>query len=345
LEAIRAVVELEIENHFGNILYSKSNGMKSVIEKVLSVAQTDSTVLLTGESGTGKTMFAKKIHELSKRKKNEFVSIHCGAIPDTLVESEFFGHEKGSFTGAIKKKFGKFELANGGTIFLDEIGTISRATQVRLLHVLQERFIQRVGGEVNIDLDIRIIAATNSDLKRRVIDKTFREDLYFRLNVFEIHIPPLRERIEDIEDLSLAILKRLDDVYGKGIRDTSTNVKKAFKHYSWPGNIREMENLIERAYILESSQILNSKHFPTSIFETRPFSKSRIGIFPSLNLSKARKNALDSFEVRYIRELLEKTEGNLQKASIESGVSVRQLQKLISKNKINRKNYVANSSI
>lgn len=324
-----------------DLLESQSSSMQLIVEKIKSVAETKSTVLLTGESGTGKSVFARKIHDLSNRKNKNFISVHCGAIAENLIESELFGHEKGSFTGAIKKKLGKFELANGGTIFLDEIGTLSEATQIRLLQVLQERFIQRVGGEGNIDIDIRIIAATNSNLQNQIKQKTFREDLYYRLNVFQIKIPPLRQRCEDIEGLSKAILNRFNILYGKDIHTLDLDVLLAFKHYSWPGNIRELENLIERAYVLEKTHVLTADHFSKEIFKESNIPKAIITLFPSLNLSEARRKALEAFERNYIQELLSKSNGSLKEAAIISGVSIRQLHKFIAKHEINRKEFIS----
>jgi DNA-binding NtrC family response regulator len=336
-----AVLDYLEENTFSYdpdyLLESRSPEMQEVVERVRSVAKTSTTVLITGESGTGKTILARIIHHLSNRKDQKFISVHCGALPESLVESELFGHEKGSFTGAVKRKLGKFELADGGTIFLDEIGTLSDTTQIKLLQVLQERFIQRVGGESNISVDLRIIAATNSDLQERVLDGTFREDLYFRLNVFQIEMPPLRKRNEDIAKISNELLARFNHLYGKGIVSIDDQVLNAFKYYKWPGNIRELENLLERAYVLEKKKILTLENFPSNIFDLPESSKTFEPKYGTLNLNKARKSALEAFEKDYLKDLLTKSHGELKEAAEISGVSTRQLHKFIAKHHINRK--------
>ena len=328
------------------LLNSQSDKMLATIEKIKSVAKTDTTVLLTGESGTGKSVLAKKIHQLSNRKKGQFISVHCGALSEGLIESELFGHEKGSFTGAVNKKLGKFELANGGTLFLDEIGTISETTQIRLLQVLQERFIQRVGGEENIEINIRVIAATNANLKEFVEKKLFRSDLYYRLNVFQIEVPSLKDRLEDIEVLAQNFLNRFNQRYGKNILSIDSDVLENLNNYSWPGNIRELENLIERAYVLEMSSRLTSSHLlldtndnssPSPSNEARP---SQTKSFGSLTLTDARRMTLDAFEKRYIVKILNETHGELREAAAISGVSIRQLQKFISKHHIDRKKFL-----
>jgi DNA-binding NtrC family response regulator len=321
-------------------LESSSIEMKIIIEKVQAVSKTNSNVLITGESGTGKSIMAKCIHNNSTRRNKKFISVHCGALPENLIESELFGHEKGSFTGAIRKKLGKFELADGGTIFLDEIGTISSVTQIKLLQVLQERFIQRVGGERDIEVDIRVIAATNSNLKDLVRKNIFREDLYYRLNVFEIEMPPLRKRTEDILQISLKILEEFNTEYGKNIINLDDNVIEAFLHYSWPGNIRELANFIERAYILEKSNILTAKNFPSNIFKVINSQESLPDVFSSLNLHAERSKVLNNFEKNYIKQLLKSSKGELKEAALISGVSVRQLHKLIAKHHIIRKSFV-----
>ena len=202
--------------------------MRELYGSIRSVASTDSTILITGETGTGKGIIAKLIHQQSKRNENQFISIHCGAIPDTLLESELFGHEKGAFTGAVRRKLGKFEIAFGGTIFLDEIGTISTAMQIKLLQVLQDKIFYRVGGESIIKSNVRIIAATNSDLSKMIEEEKFRSDLYYRLNVFQIEVPPLRERKEDIPIFISQILDKLNKFYGKNISSVHTRSSGSF---------------------------------------------------------------------------------------------------------------------
>ncbi|MEW6670393.1 MAG: sigma-54 dependent transcriptional regulator [Thermodesulfobacteriota bacterium] len=309
--------------------------MQAVFNKVRSVATTKSTVLLSGETGTGKSMLAKLIHQHSHRRNDQFISLHCGAIPDNLVESELFGHEKGAFTGAVRKKLGKFEIASGGTIFLDEIGTVTPSAQIKLLQVLHEGTFQRVGGEDTIKTDVRIIAATNSDLKSLCDNGLFRKDLYYRLNVFPIEIPPLRERMEDIPLFVDAFLKKLNMHYHKAIHGIQPEVLRAFQHYQWPGNIRELENLLERAYILEASSMLTLKSFPREILE--PASVSTGWMADRLpTLAVARQKELEDIERRYIKEILERHRGRINEAAKTAGISTRQLHKLMTKYDIHK---------
>ncbi|PYQ64684.1 MAG: transcriptional regulator, partial [Acidobacteria bacterium] len=231
-------------------IIGESPAIRSVQEEAQRVASTDATVLLEGESGTGKELFARAIHELSARRQRPFVAINCAAIPDSLLESELFGHERGSFTGALGRRLGKFELADGGTVFLDEIGELSAATQGKLLRVLQERSFHRVGGTIPIQVDIRILAASNRPLDRMVSQGLFREDLYYRVRVFPIRIPPLRDRPEDVEPLIDWFLGHLPQELGKkGIR-IAPAARERLREYPWPGNVRELRNCLERAIIL-----------------------------------------------------------------------------------------------
>jgi transcriptional regulator with PAS, ATPase and Fis domain len=329
------------------LLESQSPEMQNVLENVTSVAQTRSTILISGESGTGKSVLAKFIHRLSDRKNNKFINVHCGAFAENLIESELFGHEKGAFTGAIRQKLGKFELADKGTIFLDEISDLSESAQVRLLQVIQERFVQRVGGEENIEIDIRIIAATNTDLKKLVAEKKFREDLYYRLDVFQIEIPPLRRRREDIDLFTNHILNKLNQLYGKGITTIEPAVQNQLKQGNWTGNIRELENVLEKTYILEKSKILTSTHFPAidKVKGTETDFDIAKNIFSSMNLNEERKKYLENFERLYLLELLRLSKGNMKEASVIAGVGVRQLNKFISKHQMNKRRFVPTDSI
>jgi len=335
-ESIRAESELEFlresfwQGDSLEIVKTSSPAMQEVIDRVRAVAPTRSTVLLTGETGTGKGRLAKLIHAHSHRREGQFISVHCGAIPDTLLESELFGHEKGAFTGAIRRKLGKFEIAHGGTIFLDEIGTITPAAQIKLLQVLQDKTFQRVGGETNIEVDVRIIAATNTDLKTMVEAGTFRKDLFYRLSVFPIELPPLRVRVEDIPMISRHLLTNLNRLHTKKIRDIHGRVVEAFERYSWPGNIRELENLMERAYILETASILRPENFPGELFMFASTGRENPLDYPR-TLESVRTQAIDEIERRYLRELLIANRGRMDMSAKGAGISVRQLHNLMKK--------------
>ncbi|MCX7821615.1 MAG: sigma-54 dependent transcriptional regulator [Brevinematales bacterium] len=247
--------------NFDNII-GNSKAFQEVLKMVKQVAPTDATVLISGESGTGKEVIANAIHLNSRRAKNPIVKVHCAALPETLLESELFGHEKGAFTGAISRKRGRFELADSGTIFLDEIGEISQSVQVKLLRVLQEHEFERVGGEETIKVDIRVITATNRDLKQLVEEGKFREDLYYRLNIINIHIPPLRERKEDIPLLIDYFLKFYNKKHGKNIQGIKGDALIILQNYRWPGNVRELQNLIENLVILCNKKFITEDILP-----------------------------------------------------------------------------------
>ena len=250
-------------------LDGRSPKMREVLDLIPRIAATGSTVLITGESGTGKEQVARAIHYNSPRREGQFVSINCGALPDELLESELFGHMKGSFTGASANKKGLFEAADGGTIFLDEIGETSPAMQVKLLRVLQERRIRRVGATSEIEVDARVVTATNQDLDEMVSAKRFREDLFYRINVIPIHLPPLRERREDVELLASHFLETYCRIIGKRIETFSTEAIEALRGYHWPGNIRELENVVERAVALETSGRIEPASLPSEV-RSRP---------------------------------------------------------------------------
>ncbi len=326
------------ESDWLDIIETKNPGMKDVYEKVRSVAPTKSTVLLIGETGTGKGVIARLIHRHSNRRDNPFISVHCGAIPDTLLESELFGHEKGAFTGAVRRKLGKFEIASDGTIFLDEIGTVTPSAQIKLLQVLQDGTFQRVGGEEIFDANVRVIAATNADLDKMCDDGRFRKDLYYRLNVFPIEIPPLRERIEDIPHLVEETLKQMNRVNAKEIHSIDPQVTEAFRRYPWPGNIRELENLLERAYILETSPVLTPGSFPSELFESR-MSPITSTVDSSLTLAQARRKGLEDLEKRYLKELLSRNKGKIKDSAALAGITTRQLHKLMGKYNLQKEDF------
>jgi two-component system NtrC family response regulator/two-component system response regulator HydG len=244
-------------------LVGESPEMLAAFKTVRQVAPSSSSVLLLGESGTGKELFAQALHQNSPRKSKPFIKVACAALPETLLESELFGHEKGSFTGALYARAGRFEMADGGTLFLDEIGDISATVQIKLLRFLEEREFERVGGNRTYKVDVRIVCATHRDLKKKLEDGSFREDLYYRLNVIEIHIPPLRDRGADIPVLAHHFLKRYADANGKDVRGISDEALALLLRHPWPGNVRELENAIERAVVLASETVLTPDHFPT----------------------------------------------------------------------------------
>lgn len=260
-------LELKSQADFTQII-GKSPPMRKVLELVEKVADNKSNILITGESGTGKELIARAIHYNSSRKDHPFVTVNCSALPETLLESELFGHMKGSFTGAIGNKPGLFETADKGSILLDEIGETSLAIQVKLLRVLQERELRRVGGIKDIKIDIRIIAATNKNLEDLIAEGKFREDLYYRLDVIPIHLPPLRERPEDVPLLSDYFLRKYNESLGKSVEGFSPETLRLLAHHEWKGNVRELENVVERAVALTSNRILAIEDFNGSLIKT-----------------------------------------------------------------------------
>jgi DNA-binding NtrC family response regulator len=324
------------------VVQTNNAAMQLIYNKIRSVAPTKTAVLLIGETGSGKGIFARLIHQHSSRRNAPFINIHSGAIPETLIESELFGHEKGAFTGAIRRKLGKFEIAKGGTIFLDEVGTILPSAQVKLLQVLQDGTFSRVGGEETLTTDARIITATNSDLMKMSEEGQFRKDLYYRLNVFPIEIPPLRERIEDLSFFINVILKKLNQSHQKNIHKVHPAVLEALKVYSWPGNIRELENLIERAYILESDSMLTPESFPVELFGDE-IPVSVLPMESHLPLTKARHKAVEDFERQYLKDLIFRNKGKIKNSAEDAGITTRQLHKLMSKYGIRKEDYRVNS--
>lgn len=296
-------------------MIGKSKPFLEVIDQVREIARIPSTVLITGESGTGKELVARAIHDLSDRHDAAFVAINCASIPATLLESELFGHEKGSFTNATVRKTGLLEEAHHGTVFLDEIGEMDLTMQVKLLRVLQERTIRRVGGVKDINIDVRIIAATNRSLLDKISNGSFREDLYYRINVFPIHIPPLRERKEDISIIASYFLDTFSRSFGRDFKTLSAEAVQLMKEYQWPGNIRELRNVIERICIMNYGPTLLSAHLPQEIriaspsagsLATRQSSSSEL-----LTTDIGLEDAVTNFEKDIIRQALEKNRGNV----------------------------------
>ena len=312
--------ELKETSRFDDLV-GESQAMEQVKAMLDRVAPTNSTVLIWGESGTGKELAARAIHRRSPRKAKQFVSINCGALPDELLESELFGHVKGSFTGAIAAKKGLFEVADGGTIFLDEIGDTSPAMQVKLLRVLQERQIRRVGGTEQIEVDVRIITATNQDLDAMVREKRFREDLYYRINVIAIKMPPLREKREDVATLANHFLGKYTKIMGKRIREIAPEAMRQLMDYNWPGNVRELENVIERAVALETSDRVLPGSFNREV-ATRSDESHPLPVV--LNESGIDlETQLERLRERFMNEALSRTQGVQTRAAELLGMSFR----------------------
>ncbi|NTW44228.1 MAG: sigma-54-dependent Fis family transcriptional regulator [Anaerolineaceae bacterium] len=321
-----------------HVIKSRNPAMRKVFENIRAVAPTIATVLLHGETGTGKGLIARLIHRHSLRHDKPFIAVHCGAIPDTLLESELFGHEKGAFTGAVQKKLGKFEMAHGGTIFLDEIGTISAAAQIKLLQALQDGSFSRVGGEHLLKTDARVIAVTNSDLKQLCEEGRFRKDLYFRLNIFPVDIPPLRDRLEDLSNLIELFLENLNLRYSKNIHRLHPSLNEVLKAYDWPGNVRELENILERAYLLEKTDMLIPEHFPSEVLSrdcTVPIQLSN----EELSLAEARSIALEKFEQLYIKNLIARNKGKIALSAAKANITPRQLNRLMARYGIRKEDY------
>ena len=287
-------------------IIGQSEEMKRVFEMVDTVAETDSTVLIRGESGTGKELIARAIHSRSKRRYFPIVAVNCGAIPETLLESELFGHEKGAFTGAQYRRKGKLELANGGTLFLDEIGDISFKMQIDLLRVLEGKRFTRLGGSEEISVDFRLICATNKNLEKLVEEEKFREDLYYRINVFSIFLPPLRKRKSDIIMLANHFIQKYARSMGKPKKSIASNVQEMMLEYSWPGNVRELENAVERAMVIGKGPEITIEDLPLHINMTE---KSNSG-----------KMKLSDLEKDHILRMLEETGGNVTKAANLLGI-------------------------
>lgn len=292
----------EIHGQFSiNNIIGKSDRMQEVYKTIGMVAETDATVLISGESGTGKELVAKAIHYNSQRKKEPLVNVNCSALPEGMLESELFGHEKGAFTGAIEKKNGKFEFADGGTILLDEISEMSPKLQAKLLRVIQEKEFERVGGLKTIGVNVRIIAATNRNLEELIEAGNFREDLYYRLNVVPIHIPPLSDRKEDIPLLAEHFLYRCNEEMGRKFKYVSTDAMRLLNDYSWPGNVRELKNAIERAAVLGRDKILLPEHLPMKI----------------QTFSTEKKMDVLNFEDKSLREIVQEVEKKAIKKALE----------------------------
>jgi transcriptional regulator with GAF, ATPase, and Fis domain len=324
--------------------------MQEVFRLIERAAPSKATVLIRGESGTGKELVARALHQRSARSAEPFVAMNCGAIPETLLESELFGHERGAFTGATMQRKGRFELAAGGTLFLDEIGHLSPALQVKLLRVLQEREFERVGGTQTIKVDVRVIAATNVDLERAVADGAFREDLYYRLRVIEIFLPPLRERMEDLPALARYFLQRHNERNNKRISDLSAEAWGWLSRQAWQGNVRELENAIERAVVLSDSHAdtISADLMDSSLRaqNTKGDDRQRAaGKTQQVNVHDATgstfEQVINATERRLILKALAEANGNQTRAATRLGLSLRSLRHYMQKHGITKHNWLA----
>ncbi|MDR2898553.1 MAG: sigma-54 dependent transcriptional regulator [Spirochaetaceae bacterium] len=308
--------ELEDRMSFESII-GKSAEMQKIFEIVRRVAATKASVLITGESGVGKELIANAIHNLSPRRDKPQIKVHCAALAESLLESELFGHEKGAFTGAANRKRGRFELANGGTLFLDEIGEIDQNVQIKILRVLQDRKFERVGGEETIEVDVRLITATNKDLEKEIADGKFREDLYYRLNVVNIHVPPLRERKDDIPLLVTAFLQEFAQENGKDIEGIDARARAALYGYEWPGNIRQLRNCIESAVVMSTGKCITMDDLPPTL---RQVTESDSIIIPM-------GTTMEEAEKTIIRQTLFANNGNKSKTADVLGIGRKTLHR------------------
>lgn len=321
--------EIREKYDFGNLI-GNSGPMKQIYAQVSQVARSNATVLLRGESGTGKEVIANSIHYNSLRSKKPFVKINCAALPETLIESELFGYEKGAFTGANFRKKGRFELADGGTLFLDEIGDLPPQTQVKLLRVLQEREFERLGGTETIKVNVRLITATNKDLEKELSEGKFREDLFYRLNVFQIFLPPLRDRKSDILLLAEHFLEKYERVHNKHIKRISTPAIDMLTAYHYPGNVRELENAIERAVVVCDDNVVHGHHLPPTL-QTAEISDTVTKV--------TLESSIASFEKNLIQDALKTTKGNCTKAANLLNTTERIINYKIKKYSINPKRF------
>ncbi len=327
--------QLQERHAFQNVL-SKSPKMHDVFELIGNVADTTSTVLIIGETGTGKEQIARAIHQASSgNRSGQMVAVNCAAVPESLLESELFGHEKGSFTGAIAQRKGRFEQANKGTLFLDEVGDIPLHMQVKLLRVIQERRIERVGGAEPINIEVRLIAATHRSLDKMVREGTFREDLYYRLNVIRIELPPLRDRLEDVPLLALHFAQKY--ARGKTAPEIDPAAMQLLLDYNWPGNVRQLENAIERACVTARDGVIHPSNLPPDLVTIAPsgkFSPFHVDLLRSLPDQMA--EITGKFEERYLRKALRKTRGHVGKCAKITGLSRRSITDKIAHHKINK---------
>jgi DNA-binding NtrC family response regulator len=334
LEEVRELRQRVQEEHNLENILSKSPKMLKVFELIRSLAETDSGVMITGETGTGKELVARAIHNLSRRKSRQFVAINCGAFPDTLLESELFGYEKGAFTGAVQSRGGKIELADGGTLFLDEIETMAAPMQVKLLRVLQEREVERLGGNRKVKIDMRVIAATNVDLSLCLARGTLREDFYYRINVIPIQLPPLRERLEDLPLLIEHLLGRHPVAIERKIRQVAPKVLDQMLAYHWPGNIRELENILERAIVKSRGEIIENVDLPAP-------PQRIVDLWYAGNGAReiSLKQWLSNSEKDYLRSLLIKYKGSISSTAKEAKVDNKTLYRKMRRHGLHKESF------
>lgn len=295
---------LKAKNSYAKMI-GNSDKMKDLMDTIAQVSSSKASVLVTGESGVGKELVADAIHQLSPRRNKPFIKVHCAALTESLLESELFGHEKGAFTGAVSTKKGRFELANGGTIFLDEIGEINLSTQIKILRVLQERQFERVGGEKTITVDVRVVTATNKDLQKEIEKGNFREDLFYRLNVVHLNVPTLKERKDDLPLLMTSFLEQINEENGKNVKGFTEAAKYALFSYDWPGNIRELRNCVEAAVVLTRNELIDVEDLPTQV--------RKLGESPSISVDIG--TTLAESEKKLILATLSSVKGNKTKAA------------------------------
>jgi DNA-binding NtrC family response regulator len=334
LEEVRELRQRVHEEHNLENILSKSPKMLKVFELIRSLAETDSGVMITGETGTGKELVARAIHNLSRRKNRQFVAINCGAFPDTLLESELFGYEKGAFTGAVQSRGGKIELADGGTLFLDEIEAMAAPMQVKLLRVLQEREVERLGGNRKVKIDMRVIAATNVDLSLCLARGTLREDFYYRINVIPIQLPPLRERLEDLPLLIDHILTHHPVAIERKIRQVTPKVLDQMLAYHWPGNIRELENILERAIVKSRGDVIENVDLPAP-------PQRIVDLWYAGNGAReiSLKQWLSNSEKDYLRSLLIKYKGSISSTAKEAKVDNKTLYRKMRRHGLHKESF------
>ena len=313
-ENARLRSEIDRLEPMGEIV-GRSQVMKDVFNKIEKVGPSDVTVLIQGESGSGKELVAKEIHKRSLRRDKPMIIMNCAALPETLIESELFGHEKGAFTGAAEKRLGKFELADKGTIFLDEIGDMSPNTQSKVLRVLQEQSFERLGGTETLHVDVRVISATHKDLLKEIKEDRFREDLYYRLKVVEVLLPPLRGRKEDVLILTDKFIHFFSAKHSKNVKSISNEAAKIFTRYNWPGNVRELQNAIESAVVMANVETLGIDDFPEEVKNSNTYGGSSFGIDYNLPFRDAKKIAVEAFEKDFVSKKLKENNGNVSRAA------------------------------